>query len=73
MKIICPTCSDEDELSRVSVGATFVTLMAWQPYYDEQGDYHSHDPNQHTTSYHCTRGHDWSRDTKPRCPAGDFA
>ena len=40
----------------------------WQPYYDEVGLYHSHDPNHVVTTYECSNGHIYEKTTLPMCP-----
>jgi hypothetical protein len=65
----CPTCVSEGERSTVTVGGGSVTLMHSSPFFDEDGAYHSHDPNIHTQSYACSRGHRWTEQTKAKCPA----
>ena len=56
----CPICEKEDRKSNVYIGTTMSTLMYAESYYDENGDFHSNDPNTHTTSYSCSNGHKWS-------------
>ena len=65
----CPECEASDKRSTVVVGPTVTTLMAGYEYYDEDGKYHSHDPNTHTTQYCCSNGHRWAEDRKSLCPA----
>ena len=55
----CEQCSDEGKRSKVYPGPSSVTLMHWQPYNDEDGNYVSNDPNTHTTEYDCSNGHRW--------------
>ena len=59
----CPFCEKEGKVSRVYVGASESTLLAWTPYYDEEGNYHSNNPNRITTRYSCSNGHEWSEST----------
>ena len=56
----CPECVAEGERSQVDCLRGSTTLMAWRSYYDEDGNYHSDNPNKVTTQYKCTRGHLWS-------------
>jgi hypothetical protein len=65
----CPTCEGEGQKSNVYPGGTFSTLMFNHPYWDADGVYHFHDMNSHSTSFSCSRGHDWVVKSKNRCPA----
>ncbi len=56
----CPECVAEGERSKVYPHESHRTLLAVQRYFDEDGTYHSHDPNKTTTKYECSRGHKWS-------------
>jgi len=53
----CPFCIEEEKKSKLYIGATLGTLMYCEPYYDEEGTYHSDDINTYTTDYHCSEGH----------------
>jgi hypothetical protein len=55
----CPQCKEESKKSVVYPGLSTTTLMGWFPYYDEEGNYHNHDPNIHTTAYRCSNEHRW--------------
>lgn len=68
----CPQCVDEGERSRVTSGGTMSTLMSFQDFYDEDGEPHHHDRNEHSTEYRCSRGHAFARLWKPKCPSCDF-
>ena len=46
-----------------------LTLMAFQPFYNEDGIYHCHDPNTHSESWSCSNGHGWFRKWQNACPA----
>jgi hypothetical protein len=65
----CPECQAEGERSTVHAGAGFSTCMGYDRFWDEDGAYHSHDPNITTTSYRCSRGHSWPEEQFGRCPA----
>lgn len=56
----CKTCEEEGRVSRVYPDVSIRTLMASQPYYDEQGVLHDNDPNKTTTRYSCSNGHEWT-------------
>ena len=62
--MICQLCRSRMEKSRVYHLGDQTTLMSWTPYYDEQGQYVSNDPNTRTSFYRCSNGHRWS--TKER-------
>ena len=53
----CPVCEAEGKVSRLHVGVSSSTLLAWSPYYDEQGRSVNNDPNTLTTEYWCSEGH----------------
>lgn len=55
----CPVCQEKGLKSRAYYKYSTRTLMGWETYWDEEGNYHSEDPN-HTTSYfYCSLGHEW--------------
>jgi len=68
----CPTCVDEGLKSQVTPTGTYTTLMAFNRYYDEDGTWHSHDPNEHTTRYHCSVGHSWEWARLAACGSCDY-
>lgn len=68
----CPACEREDLRSCVYPGMSTSTLMYFAPYYDEDGNYHMHDSNTHTTHYSCSNGHNWSESSTGRCPSCDL-
>jgi hypothetical protein len=43
-------------------------MMGWQPYYDEDGQYHNHDPNWTTQGFRCSKGHNWQTSSQKPCP-----
>lgn len=55
----CPWCVKEDKRSTLTPLASFRTAMGWEPYYDEDGRYHTHDPNAGAPRFMCSRGHDF--------------
>jgi hypothetical protein len=63
----CLECVKNNQTSRVSVGGSTTTLMGFTPFYDEDGRYHSHDPNTKTTYYSCSNGHSWTETSKSKC------
>ena len=71
--MICEQCREQGLKSKVFPGTTFVTAMAWQPYYDEDGNYVNNDPNVHTTDYQLLQpasvgGQGSKRDADDRIP-----
>ena len=60
----CPECQKQGLKSKVYVGSSTTTLLAFQPYYDEEGNYHYDDPNTIYTSYSCSNGHSWTESSK---------
>jgi hypothetical protein len=65
--MFCKECKAENKKSKVYVGSQTTTLLGWFPYYDEDGEFHNHDPNTITTNYSCSNGHIWSEKTKSKC------
>ena len=55
----CPICVESGLKSEVYPTGETVTLMSFQPWYDEDGDYHSHDGNRRRSNYSCSKGHYW--------------
>lgn len=66
--MICPVCAKDGKKSTVLVSGTQKTLMSWAKYYDEEGVYHSHDPNWIRTTLQCSNGHWMERRTLTPCP-----
>ncbi len=58
--MMCPECVKEGKKSCVYIGTSTTTLLAWTPYYDEDGGYHNENPNRITTQYSCSNGHRWA-------------
>ena len=65
----CQTCVDEGAVSIVYDGGGSITLMWVSTFFDGEGQRHSHDPNAHTCSYRCSRGHSWTIKRYSRCSA----
>jgi len=63
----CEECQKQGLTSRIYVGGTTATLMAAEYYYDEEGRYHAHDPNNLTTTFACSNGHHWSETSRDEC------
>lgn len=68
----CPFCQADNQKSQVYPGSASSTLVNFTRYYDEDGLYHSHDPNTTTRDYSCSNGHKWREKTKHKCPSCDY-
>ncbi len=66
----CPQCISEGSKSFVNLGGSLSTLMCSDPFYDEDGKYHNHDPNTSVSHYACSNGHKWTELSKPSCWCG---
>ena len=60
----CPICIQLELKSTLNVGSSWSTVMNWQPYYDEEGNYHDDDPNTITTDYRCSNDHKFAESTR---------
>ncbi len=69
--MICQKCKEEGKESRVQSSGAMSTLLASFPYYDEQGRYHSHNPNRVSNSYSCSNGHKFTITGRDKCPNPD--
>lgn len=47
-----------------------MTAMSIQSFYDEDGEYHCHNPNCRTTGYSCSNGHTWPENHYSLCHCG---
>jgi len=67
----CSECVSEGKKSSIHPSPTsFRTAMGGlEQYYDEDGEWHYHDPNYTTRQYGCTNGHKWETKLKGPCPA----
>jgi len=65
--MICPACQREGKQSRIKLLGYIVTSMCAHEFYDEQGRYHSHDPNSMSTSARCSAGHQLAIVVKHGC------
>lgn len=68
--MICETCQGEGRTSRVFPGIGFRTAVMGESYYDEQGVFHDHDPNESVSSYSCSNGHHWRVRRYSKCACG---
>jgi hypothetical protein len=70
--MICEECRKQGLKSKVFIGMQTCTAMYSDSYYDEDGNYHFHDPNITTTVYSCSNDHTWTVKTSGRrCPVSD--
>jgi hypothetical protein len=67
--MICPVCKEQGLTSTLIDHGTEVTCLGYFPYHDEAGVRHSHNPNRHSTTYTCSRGHRCTRYFHQACPA----
>lgn len=68
----CPECETSGLRSRVTIHGGSSTCIGWSPFCDEDGVFHSHDPNTHTSGFSCSNGHYWSVSSKAKCPNCDY-
>ena len=68
--MICSECLELGLKSKVYVGCGSTTLAYSEPFYDEDGRYHNHNPNITTTEYSCSNGHKWTESSNYRCWCG---
>lgn len=64
----CEACQEQKLKSKVFCDGETRTLLGWKPYYDEEGVYHSHNPNNAQECYKCSNGHMWVENVKIPCP-----
>jgi len=72
MTMKCPKCQEEGKKSTVQSLGGRKTLLGWGPKYDEEGVFHSHDPNTCTSYYKCSNGHEFIVQGKPLCPNCEY-
>jgi hypothetical protein len=70
--MICPKCKELGQKSHVYEEGGFKTLMGHQPYYNEDGVYHNHDPNRVKESFSCSEGHRIFVKRKDPCPSCNY-
>ena len=68
--MICATCKATNQTSRVFTRGGSTTAAHYQPFYDEDGNYHHHDGNVRTASYECSNGHRWTEQSTGSCWCG---
>lgn len=65
----CPACLS---LAAICLG-TSATLMLWYPYRDNEGKFHSHNPNTHKTCFKCTEcGTSYTEEWLESCTSCDY-
>lgn len=69
--MICQKCKEQGLKSHVYGGIGSITCVHYTPFYDEDGQYHSHDGNTRTSSFRCSNGHEWTEYSTGFCPAPD--
>ena len=67
--MMCLRCAEEGRTSKVFDKGGTVTLMAYETYWDEKGQRHSHNPNTRHNAYQCSNGHKFSVKFKTPCSA----
>lgn len=66
----CPVCAEAGERSKVFVLGSSSTMMACPPYYDEDGQYHTHNTNRVATQFRCSNRHMWTQHVPNTCACG---
>jgi hypothetical protein len=59
VRIICPMCSAAGLRSTASEMGSMGTLLSFRSFYDEEGRYHSHNPNVRNITLTCSNHHTW--------------
>lgn len=68
----CPICVEQGRKSRLYGGMGTRTAMGWTAFYDEDGAFHSHDPNWGAYGYQCSNGHSLTLQELRSCPSCDY-
>ena len=68
----CPECVKNGDRSTVYPKGGSTTCLGYAPYYDEDGNYHNHDPNHTNYSYECSNGHEWHEKVYRSCSSCDW-
>lgn len=71
--MICDRCKEQGLKSTITERGMAHYLMAWEPYYAEDGNYHSHDVNHNGSAYRCSNGHNFRINNIPMCPTKSCA
>jgi len=67
--MICKKCESENRKSTISIRNCPVTDLVIDQYYDQDGEYHIHDPNRIISALICSNGHVWDEEIPNNCPA----
>jgi len=72
-KVICQDCMVAGQTSIVRSNQ-LMTMQKGQydHYYDEQGNYHRHNPDITIESFTCSKGHSWKERWSVKCSSCDF-
>ena len=71
--MICKKCEEQGLKSKVYInGGMSTTLMGSTPYYDEDGNWHNHNPNTLTSRYYCSNDHIWQETYIGNCDSCDY-
>ena len=68
----CPKCVEAGLTSILYCEGVTTTNLGFYPYYDENGVFHSHDPNWKVHLYSCSRGHRTEIRKKKKCDNCDY-
>lgn len=73
--MICEQCQKEGKKSTIRFEADPSEVRLPTDYfYDEEGRFHAHDPNQDITLFTCSNGHTWTEcDPAAKCQACESA
>lgn len=66
--MICSKCKELDLKSTIQSRGYSRTLMGFNPFYDTEGVFHSHDENITTACYMCSNGHCITVKSVKKCP-----
>ena len=70
--MICPKCKELGQKSTITIGNGYSTLANCNAYFDEDGNYHFHDTNNHVSSYYCSKGHAITVRAASKCASCDW-
>jgi len=68
----CVKCKELGQKSVLTSGYTTVTAMYFEPFYDENGVFHSHNRNVRKSTYNCSNGHAIVVSSTAMCPSCNF-
>lgn len=68
--MICKECQTQGLKSLVYINPGATTLSCPRSYYDEDGNYHLHDPNSTIYYLRCSKGHEWKMKDYNKCWCG---